>query len=92
MLTPRPGAGRTCGFDTPDRENSSAGRLFSDASVGHLGFTGVSAWLDIARAVTVLLFTNRVHPRRDNNALKAFRPLLHDAVMSELIGQKAAVF
>ncbi|MEW6076249.1 MAG: serine hydrolase domain-containing protein [Thermodesulfobacteriota bacterium] len=92
MLAPKPGSGRTYGFDTPDRENSSAGRLFSDTTVGHLGFTGVSVWLDIARAVTVLLFTNRVHPRRDHNELKAFRPILHDAVMSELTGQNPAVF
>ncbi len=86
MLTARPDRQRTFGFDTPDRENSSAGRLFSDSTVGHLGFTGVSMWLDVDREVTVLLFTNRVHPDRGNDAIKQFRPLLHDAVMGEIVG------
>ncbi len=86
LLTVRPGFQRTFGFDTPDKENSSAGRMFSGSTVGHLGFTGVSIWLDVAREITVLLFTNRVHPDRGNNAIKQFRPLLHDAVMGELPG------
>ncbi len=74
-------AGRTWGFDMPDVENSSAGRFFSPTSVGHLGFTGSSFWIDVARNIIVLLFTNRVHPHRDNDAIKSFRPRIHDAVM-----------
>jgi len=86
LLTVRPGAKRTFGFDTPDRDNSSAGRMFSGTTVGHLGFTGVSMWLDVAYGIMVLLFTNRVHPDRNNNAIKMFRPLLHDAVMKAVLG------
>lgn len=88
MLAPRPGAARTYGFDTPDLENSSAGRLFSPASVGHLGFTGVSMWLDVDREIMILLFTNRIHPNRGNAAIKMFRPLLHDTVMENILGRQ----
>jgi CubicO group peptidase (beta-lactamase class C family) len=69
------------GFDTPTRPHSSSGRYFSDASVGHLGFTGTSFWVDLAQGMIIVLLTNRVHPRRDNQGINAFRPLLHDTVM-----------
>ncbi len=87
MLVPRPDTARTYGFDTPDMEDSSAGSMFSAGSVGHLGFTGVSMWLDVSRDIMVLLFTNRIHPDRNNAKIKKFRPLLHDAVMGELVGR-----
>ena len=83
MLEPRADGLRTLGFDTPDRENSSAGHLFSEQSVGHLGFTGVSMWLDVFRGIMVLLFTNRIHPDRNNDAIKMFRPLVHDTLLAE---------
>ncbi len=72
------------GFDTPAVEGSSAGRLFGRRSVGHLGFTGTSFWVDRDRAVIVILLTNRVHPSRYNLKIRAFRPLLHDAVLTAL--------
>jgi CubicO group peptidase (beta-lactamase class C family) len=72
------------GWDTPSAEGSSAGSRFSRHSVGHLGFTGVSAWLDLDRERHVILLTNRVHPRRSNEAIKAFRPRLHDLVAEAL--------
>lgn len=75
---------RTLGFDTPSIKGSSAGRYFSRKSVGHLGFTGTSFWMDLERRVIVILLTNRVHPSRNNDLIKAFRPRLHDAVMANL--------
>ncbi|MDY6881885.1 MAG: serine hydrolase [Thermodesulfobacteriota bacterium] len=72
------------GWDTPSRGNSSSGRHFHPGSVGHLGFTGTSMWLDLEQNVIVVLFTNRVHPTRNNLKIKEFRPLLHDAVMETL--------
>ncbi len=72
------------GFDTPSRPDSSSGRYFSDQSVGHLGFTGTSFWMDLEKSVVVILLTNRIHPTRENEKIKAFRPKLHDAVMSEI--------
>lgn len=73
------------GFDTPSDQGSSAGSYFSRESVGHLGFTGVSFWMDLERGIIVILLTNRVHPSRANEKIKAFRPRIHDAIMETLI-------
>ncbi len=72
------------GWDTPSEGGSSSGRYFSQKSVGHLGFTGCSLWMDLERALIVVLLTNRVHPTRQNEKIKGFRPLLHDLVVEEL--------
>jgi CubicO group peptidase (beta-lactamase class C family) len=73
--------GRALGFDRPAKRNSSSGRHFSKNSVGHLGFTGVSFWMDLDRLIIIILLTNRIHPTRENEKIKIFRPVLHDAVM-----------
>jgi CubicO group peptidase (beta-lactamase class C family) len=52
--------------------------------VGHLGFTGVSFWMDLDGGQIVVLLTNRVHPTRCNESIRAFRPRLHDAVAEGL--------
>jgi CubicO group peptidase (beta-lactamase class C family) len=72
------------GWDTPTSEDSSSGRYFSENSVGHLGFTGTSIWMDLEKNVIVILLTNRLHPTRNNERIKAFRPKIHDAVMGSL--------
>jgi len=72
------------GFDTPSASNSSAGRFFSPRSVGHLGFSGTSAWMDLERSVIIILLTNRIYPTRCNEKLKAFRPSAHDLTMELL--------
>ncbi len=72
------------GWDTPSEEGSSAGRHFSAQSVGHLGFTGTSLWMDLQRDVIVIFLTNRIHPTRKNQSIRAFRPRLHDRVMEAL--------
>jgi len=77
--------GRVLGFDTPSPVGSSCGQYFSKETVGHLGFTGTSFWMDLDRRVIIILLTNRVHPSRDNNKIKAFRSKLHDRVMKKLI-------
>jgi len=74
------GDGRALGFDMPSREGSSAGRFFSPLSVGHLGFTGNSFWLDLEKDFLVVLLTNRVHPTRENERIKIFRPALHERI------------
>ena len=74
------------GWDTPTQPSSS-GRHFSPESFGHLGFTGTSIWIDPTRALEVILLTNRVHPTRDNNTIREFRPLIHDLVYEEFIGE-----
>jgi CubicO group peptidase (beta-lactamase class C family) len=79
-----PNTDKALGFDTPSKRDSSAGRLFSSRSVGHLGFTGTSFWMDLNHRIIVILLTNRVHPERGNEAIKTFRPLVHDTVMQAL--------
>jgi len=78
---------KTLGFDTPSLYNSSCGDFFSRKSVGHLGFTGTSFWMDLERSVIVILLTNRIHPSRDNTKIKAFRPKIHNAIMKSLSGE-----
>jgi CubicO group peptidase (beta-lactamase class C family) len=72
------------GFDAPSRPESSSGRYFTDHSVGHLGFTGTSFWMDLEKEVIVVLLTNRIHPTRANENIKNFRPRIHDIVMETL--------
>lgn len=76
--------GRTLGFDMPSKRNSSAGSLFSSKTVGHLGFTGTSFWVDLERFIQVILLTNRIHPSRENEKIKNFRPYLHDEILERL--------
>jgi CubicO group peptidase (beta-lactamase class C family) len=72
------------GWDMPTPAKSSAGQYFSPAAIGHLGFTGTSLWIDPTKQVIVVLLTNRVHPSRQREGIRIFRPLIHDAVMRAL--------
>jgi hypothetical protein len=49
-----------------------------------LGFTGTSVWLDLEHDRHVILLSNRVHPSRDNEQIKAFRPHIHDLIVKAL--------
>jgi len=70
------------GWDTPSGSPSSAGRgLQAGRTVGHLGFTGTSIWLERDRRLAVVLSTNCVHPSRDNDRIEAFRIRFHEAVV-----------
>ena len=88
FFRPLAGSDKALGFDTPSSNGSSSGQFFSRNSVGHLGFTGTSFWVDLDRSIIVVLLTNRVHPTRENEAIKVFRPQLHDAVMKSLLNLK----
>jgi CubicO group peptidase (beta-lactamase class C family) len=72
------------GWDTPSAVGSMAGQKPSATTVGHLGFTGGSLWIDRERGAHVVFLTNRVHPRRDNERIKTVRPAVHDAVWGAL--------
>lgn len=81
------GCERTLGWDTPSLSGSVAGSGFSTWTVGHLGFTGTSLWMDVHRGVAVALLTNRVHPTREGGSaerIRAFRPRVHDALWRDL--------
>lgn len=66
------------GFDSPTAGQSSSGRYLSPRSVGHLGFTGTSFWIDPEQDMAVILLTNRVHPTRENVLIRKYRPYFHD--------------
>jgi CubicO group peptidase (beta-lactamase class C family) len=72
------------GWDTPSPAKSASGSYFSPRSVGHLGFTGCSIWWDLEKNCHVILLTNRIHPSRKNDAIKDFRPHIHDLIMKAL--------
>lgn len=78
-----PESSRALGWDTM-RPTSSCGHRMSPRAFGHTGFTGTSLWIDPDRAIYVVLLTNRVHPTRDNEAIRQVRPAFHDAVMEAL--------
>ena len=77
------GSSRALGWDTPS-ENSSAGRHFSHRSIGHLGFSGCSLWLDLDAQLAVALLTNRTWPDRQNHLIRHVRQSFHDAVREAL--------
>ncbi|MGE0546673.1 MAG: serine hydrolase domain-containing protein [Kofleriaceae bacterium] len=83
------GASWRLGWDTPSAEPgvSHAGdRWPRTLAVGHLGFTGTSLWLDLARRRWVALLANRVHPSRHGSAdaMKALRRAINDTAIEEL--------
>jgi CubicO group peptidase (beta-lactamase class C family) len=74
------------GWDTPSPNHSSSGHHFPPTAVGHLGFTGTSIWIDPEREIAASILTNRVHPSRDNQAIREFRPKIHDLIMETILG------
>ena len=77
------GSSRALGWDTPS-QNSSSGRHFSPHSIGHLGFSGCSLWIDLDAGVAVALLTNRTWPDRQSQLIRKIRPAFHDAVREAL--------
>lgn len=77
------GSSRALGWDTPS-EPSSSGRYFSTKSIGHLGYSGCSLWIDLAEGVAVVLLTNRTWPDRQSQLIREVRPAFHDAVRQAL--------
>jgi CubicO group peptidase (beta-lactamase class C family) len=72
------------GWDTPTVGASSSGTHFSEHSVGHLGFTGTSLWIDLERETVVVILTNRVHlvAKRSKFLL---RPEIHDLILESFL-------
>jgi CubicO group peptidase (beta-lactamase class C family) len=79
--SPVPHSSRALGWDTM-LPSSSCGTKLSPTAIGHTGFTGTSLWIDWERDLYVVLLTNRVHPTRQNEAIRSIRPLVHDAIIA----------
>ena len=75
-----PGSDWALGWDTPTRGASSSGQYFSERSVGHLGFTGTSLWIDLESEAVVVMLTNRVHLVAKRSKFE-LRPRVHDAIL-----------
>jgi CubicO group peptidase (beta-lactamase class C family) len=81
-------SGRGLGGDLKGAKDSSAGTRLGLRTFGHLGFTGCSLWVDPDLELAVCLLTNRVHPTRENEKIREFRPAFHDVVIDALTGTK----
>lgn len=77
------GSSRALGWDTPSADSSS-GQYFSQHSIGHLGYSGCSLWIDLDARVAIVLLTNRTWPDRKSQLIRQVRPAFHDAVRQAL--------
>jgi CubicO group peptidase (beta-lactamase class C family) len=80
---PPQGSWQALGWDTPSQPSSS-GNYFSQHSIGHLGYSGCSLWIDLDAAVSVVLLTNRTWPDRKSQLIREVRPAFHDAVSKSI--------
>ncbi|HEU5458800.1 MAG TPA: serine hydrolase domain-containing protein [Terracidiphilus sp.] len=80
LRQPPNGSSRALGWDTPS-PNSSSGHHFSPRTIGHLGFSGCSLWIDLEKQLAVALLTNRTWPQRENQLIREVRPAFHDALL-----------
>ncbi len=81
------GNGWALGFDRPAPRDSTCGQFFSKKSVGHLGYTGTSFWMDLEAGLCVVFLCARTFPfdsPGSRKKMKAFRRLLHDEVRRAL--------
>ncbi len=72
------------GWDTPTTGTSSSGRFFSENSIGHLGFTGTSVWIDLEKEAIVVMLTNRVHLVAKRSRFD-LRPVIHDHILDAFL-------
>jgi serine-type D-Ala-D-Ala carboxypeptidase len=77
------------GFMMPTEGAASCGSHFSLKSFGHTGFTGTSFWFDPDKDLFVVLLSNRIHPTRNNEKFRQWRPRLHDWVV-EILEKKGS--
>ncbi len=84
----RPGGTHRLGWDGKAEEGSAAGSSIDADAFGHLGFTGTSLWCDPRRQLVMVLLANRVVVSDDNAAIRAFRPLFHEAIVQAFDGPR----
>jgi CubicO group peptidase (beta-lactamase class C family) len=77
------GSSRALGWDTPSADSTS-GRHFSPRSIGHLGFSGCSLWIDLEARVAVAFLSNRTWPDRKSRLIRQVWPAFHDAIREAL--------
>jgi len=79
-------SGRGFGFDRKAPTGfTTAGRLASEDTFGHLGFTGTSLWIDRSKNMAVILLTNRTWPYRNyGKNINQIRSEIADIVYSSI--------
>ena len=76
---------RGLGFDRKSIEFSSAGKLTSERTYGHLGFTGTSLWIDPEHNMSIIILTNRTYPNRDQRkSLQTLRADIADVAVKSI--------
>ena len=75
---------RPLGWDRPSGPFPTCGLGFSPHTVGHLGFTGTSIWLDVTRGISVVLLANRVVFPDTMGPMRDFRRRFHTVVMQDV--------
>lgn len=78
--------GRGLGFDRKSESGfTTAGRLASNDTFGHLGFTGTSLWIDREKNMAIILLTNRTYPNRSyGKRISQIRAKVADAAFSSI--------
>jgi len=82
---------RGLGFDKPlieyDANSSYVAKSASKESFGHSGFTGTFLWIDPAKDLIFIFFSNRVYPDRSHRKLYELnlRPRMHQAVYDAIL-------
>jgi CubicO group peptidase (beta-lactamase class C family) len=72
------------GWDTPSEQGSTSGRYLSRSSVGHLGFTGTSLWIDLEQEAIIVMLTSR-HHLIEKRSKFTLRRDIHDYVMDAFL-------
>jgi serine-type D-Ala-D-Ala carboxypeptidase len=78
------------GWHYPSKDNSTAGKLMSQNSIGMTGFTGTSLWIDLDRNIIISILANRtIAPDSailggEIDRFTNLRPLIHDLIIGEL--------
>ena len=78
---PDPVLRRGLGWALKTGDENSCGRLMSDSTFGHTGFTGTCVWADPARDVQIVFLTNAVYFGRSD--LRSVRAAVADAVIAQ---------
>jgi CubicO group peptidase (beta-lactamase class C family) len=86
MSRPMAGSSRCLGFDSPSGPDSASGQYFRAPSIGHLGFTGTSLWIDLERQISLVLLTNRTIYSWEREPMTRFRRRIYDSVMRAFEG------
>ncbi len=85
------GGERGLGFDKATL-GGSTGDVLGPRAVGHLGFTGVSVWIDpdLHGGALFVLLTNHVHFGRDKARIRGVRQGFHRAAVTSLLASPLA--